>query len=564
MLWFKPKPGPGTPESKWQIKPFMVISLDGWGIAPDSKGNAISLARTPSMDYYWNHYPHTQLIASGESVGLPANEVGNSEVGHLTMGVGRVIFQSLERINMSIRDETFFTNQAFLAAIDHARQHNSQLHLIGMVGSGNVHSSTKHLVALLDLCQRQQFTNVVLHLFSDGRDSPPQEGVVVMQSINTDLKQRGFGRIATVSGRYYGMDRDARWERVKLAYEAMTLGRGPQYQAPEQAVSAIYTQGKSDEFVLPSVILPDGGQSGTINDNDAAIFFNFRVDRARELTMAFVLPDFEHLAGGAYGFSPAGANGGGVATFLREKKPNNLFFATMTEYQEGLPVAAIAFAPERQLRNGLAELVTLRGWRQFHAAESEKERMVAYYFNGMRSERFAGEDVSIVPSPKVATYDLIPQMNAAGIVDETVKALRQDVYTFFMLNFANPDMVAHTGNLDATVKGIEACDAALGKLVTEVLKHDGVAVITADHGNAEELITFPTDSFFFTSSKGTVNTDHSSNPIPLIFVGNRWQGKNVEMPKGVMSDIAPTLLRLMGIPKPGEMIGRDLGEGILI
>jgi len=330
------------------------------------------------------------------------------------------------------------------------------------------------------------------------------------------------------------------------------LGKGQVFASASAAVQAIYQSGKSDEFVLPSVIVPAGGSPVTIGDNDAVIYFNFRVDRARELTMALTLPDFEHMQTGAFGF------GGGAAAFARVKCPANLFFVSMTEYQEGLPVSAVAFPPDKHVQHSVGELISQAGWRQFHLAESEKERMVTYYFNGMHSDPFPGEDRQIIPSAKVATYDLKPEMSAQGIVSAFKQALNKDLYQFVMLNFANPDMVAHTGNLEATMKAVKCTDLALGELVAETLKHDGLVVVTADHGNAEELLTFPTNNFFYTTDKGTINTDHSNNPVPLVIIANAYKGKALQLPKGVMSDLAPTLLYLMGLPKPAEMIGRNL------
>jgi len=544
-------------KKNYQIKPFVLSTLDGWGVAPPSNGNAIYLARTPNFDSYLKEYPNTQLIASGEAVGLPANEVGNSEVGHLTMGVGRVVFQTLERINMAIRDESFYSNHAILKAIEYARLNSSTLHLIGMVGSGNVHSSTKHMMAILETCRRQGFKQVALHLITDGRDSPPQEAVGVVEKIEEEIRAMGVGRVATISGRYYAMDRDARWERIQLAYEAMTSAKGNNYVSTAEAIQAVYQAGKSDEFVVPSVIVPPGMAPVTINDKDAVIFFNFRVDRARELTMAFTLPNFENMQAGSFGF------GGGAATFKRTKIVQNLFFVSMTEYQEGLPVSAIAFEPEKQLGASVGEIISQAGWKQLRLAESEKERMVTYYFNGMRSDPFPNQEVVIVPSPKVATYDLMPEMAARGIVNQFKQALNKDLYQFVMINFANPDMVAHTGNLKAAIKACEITDWAVGEVVRETLKHDGLVWITADHGNAEELITFPTDSFFFTSNEGTVNTDHSNNPIYFVTIANALRGKaSVVMEKGVMADIAPTLLTTMGLSVPSQMPGKNLLKDI--
>lgn len=544
-------------------KPYVFISMDGWGIAPPSRGNAVTLARTPNYTSLIKRYPNSEIIASGESVGLPANEVGNSEVGHLTMGVGRVVFQSLERINFSIREETFYQNRAFLDAITYAKAHGGAVHLLGLVGSGNVHSSLPHLMALLEICKRTNCHNVLIHVITDGRDSPPQEGMAIVKELEQNLKSiYGFGRIASIQGRYFGMDRDGRWERIKAGYEAVVMGEGKKVSRIEEAFNETYAQQKSDEFVEPAVIVPAGGQPHRISFNDALIFFNFRVDRARELTMALTMPNFETADTVSMGFNPSQSGFAmgsqvGVTTFKREWWPKGMFVSTMTEYQKGLAVASVAYPPIEQINNSVSEMVSRAGLKQLKLAESEKERMVTYYFDGMR-EPFPGEEAVIVSSPKVSTYDQKPEMAVFDIVRKFKQAVKQKKYQFIMLNFANPDMVAHTGNLTATIKAIEATDKALGEIVRATLKHDGVTVITADHGNSEELITFPTNSFYYTTSTGTVNTDHSNNPVPLIIVSRQFEGKSVSLSRGVMSDIAPTLLNLMGLPIPSEMTGRVL------
>lgn len=532
-----------------KVKPVVMISLDGWGLAPPSHGNAITLANTPNMDYFYANYPHGQLIASGESVGLPATEVGNSEVGHLTMGVGRVIFQSLLRINNSIDNGSFFENEAFEKAATHALQHKSKLHILGLVGSGNVHSNLDHMYALLQFCKKEKLTNVELHLFTDGRDAPPDEGVRIMAEIKQRVDFMAVGRIASISGRYWAMDRDSRWERIQKAYDAIITGSGKQAVDPVEAMKQSYAEGKSDEFVEPTVISGGSSPAG-VNDNDACIFFNFRVDRARELAMAFSMPDFETADLTEYGL--------GGQTFTRQKAPKNLFIVTMTEYVKKLPVSAVAFPPETEFPDSLPEIFSRNNIPQLDLAESEKERMVAYYFRGMRSKPFPGEDVIIVPSPRVPTYDKKPEMSAPDIVREFTKAIKRDHYGFIVINFANPDMVAHTGNIKAAIKGLEAVDKALGEIYHLVMERDGVILISADHGNAEEMLTFPLGTFFYTTDQGVKNTDHSSNPVPIIIMANSLRGQSSRALRGTLGDIAPTILGIMKLPVPEVMRGKDL------
>lgn len=541
------------------IAPVVLISLDGWGIAPDSHGNAVTQAKTPNWDSYLSTYPNCQLIASGESVGLPANEVGNSEVGHLTMGVGRVIFESLLRINKAIEDESFFRNEAFLAAVDYVQTHQSTLHLLGLLGAGNVHSSGSHLYALLELAKRAKLPKVCLHLFTDGRDSPPHDGVNVITKLEYELKEKyPFARIATVSGRYYAMDRDTRWERTQKAYAAIVSGKGVQAKNATTAVSESYKAGKTDEFIDATVILDEAGNSSPVNDNDACIFFNFRVDRPRQLTKAFVLPDFES---GKFQFEEEkkipSAFHQPKPTFKREKIPANLFFVTMTEYQQGLPVSKIAF-PNDKVDHSLPQVLAEGNLRQFHLAESEKERMVTYYFDGLRIEKFPGEDTLIIPSPSVGTYDRKPEMSLPGIVDAFKTALASNTYHFFMLNFANPDMVAHSGKLKATIKACEIVDWALGEMVPMILSVGGSVFITADHGNAEELLTFDSSGFFFTTREGAMNTEHSNNPVPFLMICPEYEGKPQALADGSLADVAPTILTHMHLPIPEQMTGHNL------
>lgn len=552
----QPTVKPGT------IKPVVLVILDGWGIAPANEGNAIALARKPNMDRYYSLYPHGELLAAGESVGLPANEVGNTEVGHINLGAGRVVLQDLKRISKSIEDGSFYYNKALKEACEHVKKNGSKLHIMGLVGSGHVHSSIDHLWASLEFAKKAGVTNVYLHLFTDGRDSPPTEGASILGTVEAKLSEIGVGKIATISGRYWAMDRDGRWDRTQKTYEAMVLGKGEMAENAVAAMNASYGKNQTDEFVEPTVIVAGGKPIATVDDNDAAFFFNYRIDRPRQLSMAFVLPDFETIKSFDIGIDPekGGRLGGKMqfeTTFQRGKVVSNLFFTTMTQYQVNLPVSGTAFPPE-VLADCLGEVIAKRGLKQARLAESEKERFVTYYFDCLREERFAGEDVVIVPSSKVPTYDKKPEMSAMGVAGEFVKALSKDAYHFIVLNFANPDMVAHTGNLNAAISAIEHTDKAVGIVVDAVLAANGTVIITADHGNAEELITFPEGSFYFTSAQGTVNTDHSGNPVPVLVISKAFEGSPKNLGKGILADIAPTVLKLMGADQSPLMTGRDL------
>lgn len=543
------------------IKPVVLIIMDGFGIAPASKGNAISSSKTPNYDSYLSEYPHGELIASGESVGLPANEVGNTEVGHLTIGTGRVIYQDLKRINVAIEKGTFFDNKALLGAAAHTKKFGSKLHIFGLVSSGAVHSSLAHLHALLQFCKKEEVSNVFLHIFTDGRDAPPNEGLEVVVKLEEYLKTIKKGQIASISGRYFAMDRDRRWDRTQKAYQAIVLGQGFHTNSAQEAIKSAYARNQSDEFIEPTVIIKDARPLATVDDNDAIVFFNFRIDRPKQLTMAFVIDDFENLRSFDFGYDPVTNKREGEinlsGTFSRVKKPNNLFFVTMTEYQKGLPVSAVAFGPE-MVEKTLSVTLSERGLKQMHMSESEKERFITYYFDGLREKGTLGEDTLIVPSPKVPTYDKKPEMSLPRLVGEFKKELSKGIYHFFAINFANPDMVAHTGNLEATIEAIEIVDRYLGELVEEVLKYDGTVFITADHGNAEELLTFPSSTFFYTTSAGIVNTEHSNNPVPFIAVNESLKGEPRVLPKGVLSDVAPTILDFMKIQIPPDMTGRSL------
>ncbi|KXK11883.1 MAG: 2,3-bisphosphoglycerate-independent phosphoglycerate mutase [Microgenomates bacterium OLB23] len=546
------------------MKGVLLVIFDGLGIALPGPGNAYFLADPKNLASYYQRYPHTQLKASGESVGLPADEVGSTEVGHLNIGAGRIVYQSLPRINLSIADGSFFKNDVFVNAIKHAKANNSKLHIIGLLGGGTVHSSTAHLYALLFLCQEQKFNNVYLHIITDGRDSPPKSVEIYLEDLQNKLIQMGIGTIATVMGRYYAMDRDRRWERVEKAYKCLTEGIGDKAVTAKAAVEASYEKGLTDEFIMPTSIVNDASPSPVVvSDNDAVIFYNFRIDRPRELAKAFVLDSFESDAN-KRGFDPYAIHYHSkhqlddieeppVATpFTRVIKLKNLYFATMTEYEEGLPVH-VAFPPH-VVDMPLGRVISEAGFQQIRLAESEKERFVTHYFNGLRNQPFPQEDRLIVPSPKVATYDLRPEMSARELTQVIIDKLKTETYKFMLVNYANPDMVGHTGNLTAAIKAVQVSDECIGKIVEEALKHDYSVVITADHGNVEEMLDPKT---------GGIATEHSGNNVPFIAISNELQGKNVTLPVGILADIAPTILALLNIAQPPQMTGRNLLEEIL-
>lgn len=553
-------------KKNYNIKPVVLLILDGFGLAPPSQGNAITLAKTPNYDEYLKNYPHSELIASGESVGLPANEVGNTEVGHLTLGAGRVILQDLKRIDLAIEKGSFYDNKALLALASHVKENNSKLHVLGLASSGKVHSSINHLFAILQFCKKEGISRVFLHLFTDGRDAPPKEGAEIIERIERHLQTIKLGEIASICGRYYAMDRDRRWDRTERAYNAIVLGQGIQAVSALDAVNSGYARNQTDEFIEPTVIVDARGPKGIIEDNDGVIFFNYRIDRPRQLTMAMVLPDFENLKVFDFGYNPEVEKEEGEVTiretFKRGKIVKNLFFVTLTEYHRNLPVSAVAF-PSPKIVNSLGQVISENGLRQLRMAESEKERFITYYFDGLRETPYHNEDFVIVPSPKVETYDKKPEMALPNLLAEFKKQIAKDRYHFIAINFANPDMVAHSGNLPATVKAIEFTDYYMGELVRAVLAQEGIVLITADHGNAEELLTFPTTTYFYTSNRGTINTDHSNNPVPFIGVSKLLYGKVAEFPRGELSDVAPSILGLLGLPKPEEMTGKEILSQII-
>ncbi len=537
--------------------PLVLIVLDGWGLAPPGPGNAISLAHTPNMRSYWTSYPHAELSASGEAVGLPPGEDGNTETGHINLGAGRVVYQDLPRINKAIEDAQFFQNEAFVGAMNFACQHNTNIHLMGVLTDAGVHASREHLYALLQLFKENSCTaGVYLHLFTDGRDAPPQSGLRFLSELEEVTRELGIGEIATIMGRYYGMDRDRRWERTQKAYEALTeTGKSKTAQSAKSAIEASYKAGITDEFIEPTIIMDaDGNPHARIKDKDAVIFFNYRIDRPRQLTRAFVMPNFEEHKT-IDSFDPYAVKyyhkhqieqDTRTAPFTRSVILNDLFFVTMTQYERDLNVT-VAFPP-MPVQKPLGSVLAQRSMRQLRMSESEKERFVGFYFNGLREEPFPGEDRIIAPSPKVATYDLMPHMSALDMTNLLLERLSIGVYSFVLINFANPDMVGHTGNVAAATTACTFTDECVGKIVEKTLAIGGSCIITADHGNVEEML----------GSSGEMDTEHSIFPVPFIMIDKRYQGKPHVLPDGKLADVAPTILAHMNIPIPEEMTGKNL------
>lgn len=534
----------------------VLIILDGWGNGPDYKGNAIKAAQTPTFDMLTSTFPHTELVASGESVGLPKGESGNTETGHLNLGAGRIVYQDLPRINMAIASGSFGENKAFLKAVDHARTHESNLHLLGLIGQGGVHSSNEHLYALLRFCKTQKLKEVYLHLITDGRDSAPTSSPKYLAEVQAEIKEIGIGKIATVIGRYYAMDRDHRWERIKVAYDALVAGQGEETTDLMSTIQARHKSQENDEFLTPILPLEGNKMCPRINSNDSVIFYNYRIDRPRELTRALTLSDadFVHLSESfdpyeiKYHPTHLTKKTSTENIFERNSKPKNLCFVTMTEYEKNLPVE-VAYPPEF-VEMPLSRVIALSGKRQLKLAESEKERFVTYYFNGQRELAFPGEDVEITPSPKIATYDLEPKMSGDTQTQKLLEAMRGDLYDLIVINYPNPDMVAHTGNFEASVKACSYIDTCLAKIYHQVMEVDNLSLlITADHGNAEELINL---------KNGGVDTEHSSFPVPLLIVGRQFLNQGRTLARGILADVAPTILKILGLDKPSSMTGQSL------
>ncbi len=526
-------------------KPVTLVIFDGLGVAPPGEGNAVTRAQMKNFNKLVKEYPVMTLFASGNEVGLMFGEMGNSEVGHLNIGAGRVYYQSCPRINQTISDGTFFENTALVRALNQVKEKKTNLHLIGLLSSGNIHASESHLYALLDFCREQKISTllnnrVFIHVILDGRDAPYNSGADFVRRLEDKLRSLKTGKIASLSGRYYAMDRDNRWDRIEKAYRAIVLGESKQKaEDPLKAVMDSYGKKIYDEEFIPTVITKHGEPVATFKEGDSAVFFNFRPDRARQLTKAFVLPGFEKFE----------------RPYLRD-----LRFVTMTEYEKDLPVSGVMFPPV-VVGNSLAETVSKAGKTQFHVAETEKYAHVTYFLNGMVEEQFTGEDRSLIPSPLVSSYDQQPAMSAMGVAKEAAKAIASRKYDLVLVNLANPDMVGHTGNLEATIKGCEAADKALGEIVEHTLAASGVAVVTADHGNAEEAVNLQT---------GAIDKEHTTNPVPFLVIGKDFQGQaspagdppegdlSLMHPVGVLADVAPTVLKLMGIEKPAEMTGAAL------
>ncbi|MFA5935858.1 MAG: 2,3-bisphosphoglycerate-independent phosphoglycerate mutase [Patescibacteria group bacterium] len=522
-----------------RLKPVVLIVIDGFGIAPDADGNAVHKAKMPVMQKLIESYPAMTLRASAEAVGLSWGEMGNSEVGHLTIGAGRIFYQSYPRVTMSIESGEFFKNATLLSAIEHAKKNNSTLHLMGLVSPGAVHASDEHLYALLDLCKRNKFDRVAVHAFLDGRDTIFNSAVGFIESLEKKMTELKVGKIATLAGRFYAMDRDNRWDRIQKAYDAMALGKADVMATSAlDAIKEAYAKSVYDEEFIPTVITKGGNPVATIKENDACIYFNFRPDRARELTKAFVLPSFDK--------------------FPREQI-KNLFFATFTEYEKDLPTQ-VAYPPQL-IETCLARVISDAGLRQLHIAETEKYAHVTFFLNGMNEMEYPGEERVIIPSPRVSTYDKAPEMAALQISERVAQEIVKGNYDFIVMNFANPDMVAHTGNEQATITACETVDKAIGQIVEAALGVGGAVLITADHGNAEEVKNLTTNE---------IDKEHSTNPVPFIIVGKTFEGLKAPTGDvlggdlamtpavGMLADVAPTVLKIMELPAPSDMTGRPL------
>ena len=500
-----------------------LIILDGWGIGPDYAGNAIKKAKTPNYDLLIRKYPNTVLSASGYDVGLPKGQMGNSEVGHLNIGAGRIVYQDLTRITKSIEDNEFQNNEALNNAINHAKENNSTLHLIGLLSDGGVHSHNSHLYSLMKLAKDKGIEHLEIHCITDGRDVGPTSSLNYIKELQGKIKGIGIGHISSIMGRYYAMDRNNQWDRVEKAYNALVKGVGETYESPLEAIKESYLDNVTDEFIQPLLVKNENGELCTIKDNDAIIFYNFRPDRARELTRAFVDKDFNN--------------------FKRQKV--NVMFVCMTQYDKTIENVEVAYK-QHLVKNTLGEYLSKNGIKQLRAAETEKYAHVTYFFNGELEEPFRNEVRILIPSPSVATYDLKPEMSANELKSMIIEELEKDIYSVMIINFANADMVGHTGDIDAAVKAVETVDKCLGEIVNYIIRIGGTAIVTADHGNCEEML----DKVTLTKM-----TAHTTNKVPLIVVQNT---KKLNLREGILADIAPTMLELMDLKKPEEMTGESL------
>jgi len=503
--------------------PLMLIILDGWGINEDQKGNAVKLAKTPNLDMLFNNYPHTELKCSGKSVGLPDGVMGNSEVGHLNIGAGRIVYQDMLRIDNSISDKSFLKNSAFLDIIEKTKQNNGRLHLMGLVSDGAVHSHINHIFALIDIAEQNNI-EVLVHAILDGRDTPPDSGKNYIKQLNDYLKKYDKARIATICGRFYAMDRDKRWERIEKAYNLYTEGKGIEENDPLEAVENSYNRDESDEFVKPVII--KNNKKNVLCDNDGVIFFNFRADRAREITKALTDNEF--------------------VEFKRNIVPS-LSFVCMTKYDDSFELS-VAFPPIK-LNNNLGQIISKAGLKQLRIAETEKYAHVTYFFNSGEEEPFKNEDRVLIPSPReIETYDQKPEMSANAVTEKVVELIREKKYDLLILNFANMDMVGHTGVLEAAISACETVDNCIGKIINEIKSHNIISLITADHGNAEKML----------DANGKIHTAHTTNPVPIILVDD--YRKNIKLKNGILADIAPTILDILDVQKPSEMTGSSLIE----
>ena len=525
---------------KQRPKPVLLIILDGWGVAAPSATNAITVAKTPNLDSYLEEYPVVNLAASGLAVGLPEGVIGSSEVGHLTIGSGQVIKQSLPLINQAIEDQTFYANEQLLAAINWSQKNNSQLHLMGLLSDGGVHSSQEHLYALLEMCKKNNLTKVFVHAFLDGRDTPYNSGIDYLQKLQAKMTEIGCGQIASVCGRYYAMDRDNHWERISIAYQALTKGESKYLVTdPIVALNESYQRGVYDEECEPILVINNENKPlALVQDNDAIIYFNYRPDRGRELTKAFTLPTFPLLA--------------------NRKFCANLYFVTMTQYEKDIP-AHVAFNTQQEFVS-LTKVLSQAGLKQLHVAETEKYVHVTYFFNGREEQPASGEERILIPSPRVASYDQEPRMGADEITKQVLAAINKEEFDFILVNYANADMVGHTGKFSAIVTAIDCLDENVGQLVEETLKLDGLVMITADHGNAEQT---------YDLERQQISKEHSLNLVPCYVISNELKGKTIYQglkrdnlhtfkQAGQLADIAPTILKIMGLKKPEQMSGQSL------
>ncbi|MEA2016359.1 MAG: 2,3-bisphosphoglycerate-independent phosphoglycerate mutase [Actinomycetota bacterium] len=511
-------------------RPACLIIMDGWGLSEESRGNAVKTAKTPNIDNYYKIYPHVKLKPSGEAVGLPEGQMGNSEVGHLNIGAGRVVYQEFTRINKAIKEGTFFENKILLSTLKDAKENGKSLHIMGLVSDGGVHSHIRHLKALIGLAAEKEVENLFIHAFLDGRDVPPRSAIPYLNEVDDYLKKKGSGRIATISGRYYSMDRDNRWDRTKKSYDALAYREGRKFKRAAEVVESSYDDGVDDEFLVPAIVECKDEEKAKISSGDSVIFFNFRPDRARQITSAFI-------------------SGKEFDKFDRGQNPPKVYFVSMTQYDKEYRIP-VAFPPAK-IVNTLGEVLSDNKLKQLRIAETEKYAHVTFFFNGGVEKPYDGEDRVLIPSPKVATYDLKPEMSAYEVTDEVINRIKSKKYDVIILNFANPDMVGHTGVMDAAVKAVKTVDECVEKVNKELIKNGGIALITADHGNAEKMMDVET---------GKVITSHSTSPVPFIVCDENLKLKKDEG-NFKLSDISPTILNIIGIKKPEEMTGESILSG---